>query len=232
MKKIFENKTILSILVVVLIIAVVVGGTFAYWSWSTNTAQETAVTFQVSGGSLTIDGGGNITASDVNGGKLLAPAACTNTTYAIQRKVKITAVNETATAMTATVNLKVASLTAAHGTLNDTNKGNIKIALVPSDSTNHAKTTTWLGCTATGNQSKTMSGISTGSTINLIGPSQSSNSFKITVPANGTTNNYYELYVWIDPSYTGETTQGNNVTDPLQDLTLNLTWDGSMTNEA
>ncbi|MBR7041910.1 MAG: SipW-dependent-type signal peptide-containing protein, partial [Bacilli bacterium] len=54
-----NNKTIIAIVAVALLIALVGGGTYAYWSWRSN--NNTAVSFTVSGGTMTIDGGGNIT---------------------------------------------------------------------------------------------------------------------------------------------------------------------------
>lgn len=80
-----ENK-IAIILVISAIIITIIGSTLAYWSWQTNSAQQTAVTFTVqSGFSCSADGGGNITSND----KMLAPAACTNNTYAIKRTVTV-----------------------------------------------------------------------------------------------------------------------------------------------
>ena len=215
-----ENKKkslILAIVVVVITIAVVSGGTYAYWLWTSQST--TAVSFTVGGGTMTINGGGNISS------KTLAPAACTNTTYAIQRKVKVDASNETATAMTATIGLNVSALTATHNTSQlNSKKSNIKYALVEINSTKYAATSTWDGCTTTVANGD-FGSYSTGNTITLLN--------NISVPAAsgstaGTVTKYYELYIWIDSAYEATTT-GTTITDPLQDLTLNLAWTGSMT---
>lgn len=216
-----KNKIVISIVAVALIIALVGGGTYAYWTWQS--ANNTVVNFTVTGGTMSIDGGGNITT------KSLAPAQCTNTTYAIQRKVKVMATNETSSAMTGTIQLKVNSLTVAsgHNALNATNKASIKYALVSVteaqyEASSFTKTgdTCATGAAATGN----FGSYSTGGTITLLN--------NLSVPANSSNNAfYYELYLWIDKSYTGTATTGTTVKDALQDLTINLEWQGSMTNQ-
>ncbi len=81
-----KQKYFVLILVIAVITVTIVGATFAYWSWSTNSAQSTAVTFTVSQGfSCSADGGGNITSNDVE----LMPTSCTDTTHAIKRTVVV-----------------------------------------------------------------------------------------------------------------------------------------------
>ena len=64
----------------------IIGGTLAYWRWTSSNEQKTNVTFTVASGfSCSADGGGSITSND----KVLAPAACTNTTYAIKRTITV-----------------------------------------------------------------------------------------------------------------------------------------------
>lgn len=105
-----KNKLILSIVAVVLVIVLIAGGTFAWWTWTSS--NNTAVSFTVSGGSMTIDGGGNITAQ-----KMVPTASC-NGSYAIVKTVKVNAVNSTNTSMTAKVNLNLTNLPAALKTAN------------------------------------------------------------------------------------------------------------------
>lgn len=232
MKK--NRSLILSIVAVTAIIALVIGGTYAYWQWQS--ANNTVVSFTVSGGTMTIDGGG-----DINGTKVLAPAQCTNTTYAIQRKVQVTATNETTTAMTGVVGLHIDALTAAQGTLNATNKAFIKYALVTTNQTQYEATgfsKTADACATSATAQGNFGSLSTGDDIALLSG--------LTVPAksgntNGSFTGYYELYIWIDKTYgdnpdsnavvPGYGATGTTIIDPLQDLTLNLSWTGSMTNE-
>ena len=85
-----NKKKIVTILLILLLVFTIIGGTFAYWSWQTTDAQKTNVTFTVTREfSCSADGGGNITSND----KMLAPAACTNPTYAIKRQVKASVTN-------------------------------------------------------------------------------------------------------------------------------------------
>lgn len=86
-----DNKSLkIGIIFIVLaVIATLVGSTFAYWSWQSSAAQQTAVTFTVTAGfSCSADGGGNISPGDMG----LAPATCTNSTYAIKRTVTVSPV--------------------------------------------------------------------------------------------------------------------------------------------
>lgn len=237
MKK--EKKLPITVIIVAVIIVAISGGTFAYWQWTS--ATNTSVSFEVKGATLTIDGGGNITT------KTLAPAACYNTKYAIQRKIKVTAVNDTTTAMTETIQLYVNNLAVAsgHDALNTSNKASLQWALVRSNATQHAAST-WLltslsaceAAAATTNLETngtmlgegTFSNVSTGSTITLYNKDVAAAKATTAGAAAVTTTDYYELYIWIDPDYTGTTTVGTSSKDALQDLTLNLVWKGSMTN--
>lgn len=232
-----NKKTIILIIAIVLVIVLLGGGTFAYWQWQT--AQNTNVTFTVPGGNakMTINGGGNITT------KNLAPAACTNTTYAIQRKIKVTAENDTTTTMTETIQLKINAFTKGHGSDDHFNaaKANVRWALVRSNSTQHAastwnisscptdavaeKTSETLGTVL---KSGTFSGLSANDIITLY--SKDVAAAATASPGKATTDDYYELYIWIDSRYEGQSTIDTTVTDPLQDMTLNLSWQGSMTN--
>ena len=200
-----NKKLILSIVAIALIIALVVGGTYAYWTW--NSANNTAITFTVAGGTMTIDGGGNITTKEK-----LAPAACYNQTYAIQRKIKVTASNDTTTDMVETIQLKATNISTTSGTLNSTNKASIKWALVRSDATQHAAST-WLltttnACNAaaattnletTGTMlgTGTFSSISTNGVITLYSKDVATAKASQTATAVSTTD-YYRLRMWVD----------------------------------
>ena len=81
-----DNKKAIVIMIVFGIIFAITGGTFAYFNWQTSEEQKTNITFKVTQNfSCAADGGGNITSSDVS----LAPATCTNSTYAIKRTVTV-----------------------------------------------------------------------------------------------------------------------------------------------
>ena len=88
MKKKKNNKNlILSIVAVTLIAALVVGGTYAYWTWVSNTAQRTNVGFTVVGGRddkyADLDGDASTSVTNIK------PAPCTVTTFAVVKTVPI-----------------------------------------------------------------------------------------------------------------------------------------------
>ena len=131
--------------------------------------------------------------------------------------------------MTGTIGLNIAALTAAQGTLNSTNKASIKYALVTvtqSQYENSAFTKTADTCATSATASGNFGSKSTGGTISLID--------NLSITANNTTTAYYEFYLWIDKTYGNSTygATGTTISDPLQDLTINLTWTGSMTNQS
>ena len=83
-----KNKKVVLIIALWSIILIIVGATYAYWTWQSNNAQKTMVTFTVNAGfTCSADAGGNITSSNVR----LAPSTCTNSTYAIQRTLSVNA---------------------------------------------------------------------------------------------------------------------------------------------
>lgn len=206
-----NTKIIISVVSVFLIIVAVIAGTYAYWAWSTSEEQRTPVVISIKGATMTIDGGGNITT------KTLLPTTCTDTTNAIQRKIKVDSNNETNGVMNELLQLDVKALTPAQGTLTDTEKANLKWALVGLTSETDYSSSTWKGC-ATPTKSGTFSGVVTGNTITLNTSS---------LAAGTTSTKYYELYIWLDNAYT-YTNVGTVQSDPMQDLTLNLSWTGML----
>ncbi len=79
-----DYKKLSIMLFVFALIFAIVGSTFAFWSWQSTSAQKTDITFTIASGfSCSADGGGNLTSSNIQ----LAPAVCTNSTYAIKRTI-------------------------------------------------------------------------------------------------------------------------------------------------
>ena len=79
-----NNKRIIIILMIFTIIFTLMGGTFAYFNWQSADNRKTNVTFTVNRNyTCGADSGGHITSSDVR----LAPAKCTDSTYAIRRTI-------------------------------------------------------------------------------------------------------------------------------------------------
>ena len=105
-----RNKLIIAIIAVALIVIVVVGATYAYWQWTSNSAQNTAVTFTVPNKdaqlSASLKGGGSTTVNN------LAPAACTNSTYAMMKPLLLTYANNTDQTARVKATLTITSWTA------------------------------------------------------------------------------------------------------------------------
>lgn len=173
MKNNDKKKIIISIIAVLLIVVLIAGGTFAWWTWTSS--NNTAITFTVQGGSMTIDGGGTIT-----GQKLVPTDECSGT-YAIVRTVKVSATNQTATSMTATVQLDLSGLPSALRT------SNLKYTFSETQ-----------GCT-TGSPTGTLSGTTTPFTLT-----------SFSVAAGATANKNYYLYIWLDSAESSPATQGKS----------------------
>lgn len=200
------NKLLISIIAVALIIAIIGGATFAYWSWQSNTAQQTNVNVSVAGGNLTISGG-NVT----NTG-MYPTSDCDGTGALVGGTATVTAVNQTESPMTVKLFIR-GTLSAKQGSLTTTNKGKLNWAVVqvasstatPSDNT--CKT----GAIASG----TLTNVTTNTDINT--------GITFTAAASTTTTKYYKLYVWLDSTYSF-TNSGSTVSDPMQNLTISVKW--------
>ena len=82
-----KDKKKITILIIFTIIFTLMGGTFAYFNWMTNTAQRTNVAFTVkSNFSCAADIGGNVSSNDA---RLIPTDDCTSADYAIQRTVTV-----------------------------------------------------------------------------------------------------------------------------------------------
>ena len=82
-----NKKTMFTILIVLGLIIVFTGGTYAYLSWASNSDDNTNVTFTKGEGfSCSADGGGNITTGEVS----LMPTDCTkNSSHVIKREITV-----------------------------------------------------------------------------------------------------------------------------------------------
>ena len=227
-----ENKTTAAIIVaVIMLIAIVAGGTYAYWIWRGNVA-AISVTTSIGNIGLTLNGGDGVIGSSASAG--LAPAACTNETYASKDAIAISYYNETDFPARVTLTLTLNSFTWNNGTKpTSTQLGNIKYALSSSPSA-----CTILNGDANGtlsNNAGTFSAITVGSTKGTANnPDYKLFDLTFLLPANTGTeespsSKTYYLYFWIDAGYTGtngsSTTDGNGViSDPLQGINFQAKW--------
>ena len=69
-----NNKKLLVVVFVILFLALIIGSTLAYWTWSSNNLVTVNITTNMGGIGLTLNGG----TQTING---LAPASCTHSTY-------------------------------------------------------------------------------------------------------------------------------------------------------
>lgn len=218
MNKKEKNTLIIAIVAVLAVIIAVGGATYAYWSWSTSDAQKTNVTIKVGGGSL------NITGDNVSSTGMYPTNSCGGT-GALKGSATVTAKNDTQTAMTASLKLR-ASLFAAQGTLTKGTSGNqakLRWAIVDVTSTT-SKTCSnpdASGTLADVTAATSAAGFpSTATDINT--------SISFTAPANATTTKKYDVYVWLDSSYTFTNT-GTTVSDPMQNLSISVKWSPAST---
>lgn len=205
-----NQKLLVTIIAVALIIAIIGGATFAYWSWQSNNAQKTNVTVEVEGATFTIVGN-NIT----NTG-MYPTADCDGAGALVGDVATVTIVNETESPMTASLKLR-ASLTKKQGTLDATNKGKLNWAVVDTTAGTTCETTTYKGTLA---NVTTNTDIDTGISFVAAGTTRGAEPV--------TTTKTYRVYVWLDSSYT-YTNSGSTVSDPMQDLTISVKWSPAST---
>ena len=175
-----RQKLILVGLITGTIIALLIGFTFAYWTWESTSAQRTAVSFTIGNGfSCSADGGGNITSNDVQ----LMPTDCTDTAHAIKRTVKVSTTQSSGKTIYLDMGLKV----------NDIGTG-----LANSSNFKYALTTSATGCNSGIVASGTFQGTTTNSEVGL---------FNMKKYQTATNNDTYYLWVWLDKAETSTSTQ-------------------------
>lgn len=230
-----ENKTTVAIIAaVIMVIALIAGGTYAYWIWRGNVA-SISVTTSIGKIGLTLNGGDGVIGSSTSAG--LAPAACTNSTYASKDAIAISYYNQTDFPARVTLTLTLNSFTWNNGTKPSSSQlGNIKYALSSSSSSCTSLTGDTNGTLS--NNAGTFSAVTVGSTKGTAAsPNYKLFDLTFLLPANtGTesspaTKTYY-LYFWIDAGYAGtngsSTTFGSGVIDdPLQGISFQAKWTAS-----
>ena len=176
-----QDKTIIFVIISVVTI-LVIGSTYAYFAWVSNSAQNTTVTFTTGAGfSCSANGGGNITNNDI----ALAPTTCTDTTRAIKRTVTVSpTITQNDGAIYLDMWLKVNSI----GT-GLSNSQNFKYAL----------TTDGTSCTS---GTVIAQGNFNGATANTEKTLLHEKAY------SSTTTDTYHLWIWLDAAETDSSTQG------------------------
>lgn len=199
-KKEKDNKIIISIIAVAMIIALVGGGTYAWFRWVS--ANNTVVNITVAGGTYTLDGGGDITTDKT----MVATDECNHSTYAIKRTITANTTNSTATAMTAKIQLNPTTFPTQ-----------LKISELK-----WVLTTSSTSCTSGIVDSGDFSTVAENTIFELT-------SFTVPAETTTTQTNTYYLYIWLDSSYDSLNT-GTTVSDPIQNKTFTLELTGEMSN--
>ena len=229
-----KNKTlILSIIAVILTIILVSGGTYAYWSWSSNASnanERTNVSFNVSSNVddlmyARLDGASTTISR-------LQPSPCTKEAAAIVKTVNIYWTNVTTKAATVTATLKVTAFKFRSATYKPTSTTlqSLKWAIRET-----AATTATTSSPNTCENSITTKGNFSGLTIPNSGTTVTTGlpltlgSVSFTAAANTSTQQTktYYLYIWLDYGY-NHTNVGDVNSDPMQDLEFTVEWSGTM----
>lgn len=221
-----RNKLIIAIIAVLAIIVLVGGATFAYWTWRTDTNQQTVVSFKIenpqAGLYANLEGNGTTEVS------ALAPAACDNTEHAVMKRVDIKYLNKTVQDATITATLSVSDLNLRSSDYIPTTAQlqNLKYALTTTDDL----------CTtdvATDLDNNQISGDFSDITFNDEGEHTNLplKLFDVTFNAPGNmtkeeTQTYY-LWIYLSSDYEYENI-GNTISDPMQELEFTTQWSGEI----
>ena len=238
-----KKQLTIAIVAVFVIIGIVSGGTYAFWTWVTSSDQKTNVSFQLAnnttslGLTSSLEGNGTTTATN------LKPIACSSssyTSYGIKKEVTITSQNLTNAAAKVTAVLSLTNFQLAQNynatTFNPTTGlASLKWAITSAGTncaTNVIKQGTFANLYAT-----SATYLSNGSTVALTFTNAlASNLPKVltalefTVPAstNSQEDTFY-LWIWLDSGYTHENSGSVN-DDPMQGFNITTQWSGTIAN--
>lgn len=229
-----NNKALLfSILAVTLIVGLVAGGTFAYWTWVSNTAQKTNVGFSIPSDQR------DLMYADLDGANTavtnLKPAPCTNSSFALVKTVPIKWINKSTNNATVTAILSVTAFKFRDANYKPTtgNSGTLKSLkwAIRESAASAASTSSPNTCETSATTKGDFSGLtipSSGTTVTSGLPLQlGSVSFTATAnTATEQTKTYY-LYIWLDYNYAHENIGSVN-SDPMQALDFTVQWTGTM----
>ena len=180
-----NKKTMFTILIVLGLIIIFTGGTYAYLSWTSSNDSNTNVTFTKGEGfSCSADGGGNITTGEVS----LMPTDCTkNSSHVIKREITV---NTTITDINMPIYMDLWLDVNSMGTALS-NSSNLKYSL----------TTSSTNCATDVVKSGTFNGKTAGGKVTMI----SGNTY------NSTTTETYYLYIWLDINETNADTASQSL---------------------
>ena len=171
---------------IVMLLSIIAGSTYAYFSWESSSEQRTNVVFSVPNiCSISVDGGGVIDSSNVS----VVPSSCTNTKNAIIKEIKIdTDIKYPEQVVYLDLWLDINSLASELSASN-----NFKYALTDSPTS----------CVNGEMYSGTFNGLSVGNKVRIFKKSYSGTS-----PV--TYSETYYLYIWLDAAETSVETAGKS----------------------
>ena len=178
-----DNKKKKNILIIAVLafILLIVGGTYAFVTWSSNETQQTNVTFTVTPDfSCSADAGGHITSND----RMLAPTDCMDPEYAIQRTI---------TTSSTTSNDKVISMDLW------LNVNSVSANLLASNNFKYAITKNKNSCTSGIINSGVVKDDIVNNKINLLEGAE-----------YATLSDTYYLYIWLDEAETNHNTMNQS----------------------
>lgn len=215
-----RKKLIIAIVAVLIIIVLVGGATFAYWTWVTNTAQQTNVSFVVDDKKLEGEMYAKLEGNGTNTATSLKPSTCKGSN-AIVKTITIKYLNKTVQAATVSATLSVTAFTARSASYlpSSTNLGYLKYALTTDSSS----------CTSNVQKSGSFNGLTFSSAVTPTNLPLTLFTQTFTASANMSTEGTqtYYLYIWLDSSYEHKNIGSVN-SDPMQGLSFTTQWSGTI----
>lgn len=224
-----SKKNTIVIVIILSIVVLIFGSTYAYFQWRTTTAQQTSVNFTISAANMgaTFTGSGTLTSTSIE------PSACD---AAIKEMITVSYYNETPYPATLSVDLVTNRFAIRSTTYKPTadNLNYLHWAITDSSTcvdpadTDAGRTgivnTTDISPSTSDNFAEFADTFST--TTSSITPTIATISFN--VPANSGTESSpltktYYLYIWLDKNYT-HINEGSVNSDPMQGINFIFKW--------
>lgn len=213
-----KKKLIGAIIGIIAFGALITGATFAWWTWTSDTANDTVVAFNVVDGSNKLKATLDATQTTFNG--LYPTDSCTSTSNGAQMvPITLYYLNNTKLPATISATLTLKTLTPGHsGSLTEAMKASIHWALSTSSTS----------CTSGALGSGTLEEKTVNDAL------YTGNLGLANIPASTNTTMQTQqlyLYVWIDGNAMNTGNIGNSVVnDPMQDMQISVTWSGTINN--
>ena len=223
-----KNKIIIAIAAIALIIIIAGGATFAYWYWETATNEETTINLVIPGYPGDDEDAtpgdpdvpypiAQLTGATQNITNLIPVASCTDSTYAIKKELTLIYSNNTDNEAIVRGTLSVSNFNSPHGTPDSTDLSHLHYAVTTSSTSCTSNAVTGASGTFGTTNGALFSNVTLLSGINAY--------------TTAAQQQKYYLWVWIDSGYTHTNVGSGVVNDPMQDISFDLTWTGTISND-